>query len=358
MSHKPQTHAADIFCRDLLGKYPEMLKIADVFYRDRANTAKDCPAWCALPTGYIVTAVAGTDDEQILKKVLELTIIHELVAALIWTRNKMVYRFDGTLADTLAAQRLDGGIPSEIFDCLPYPCVYIERNMAIEGHETTGFFAWLDWGVKDNTRLLRLLFPQPNNKSIPFVLPISGGTINDGILELFNNYAISAGRKNYTAKDMRNSPMVQSFIGCINILLYLCSEKPDMPDDTKLRARRSRDTYGNPKRAVAWEVGTRIGAALRKAIKSEAENEALPDNGAVNGSEAENDSATTIGNEAKTDKPPHSSPRPHLRRAHWHSFWTGKRDGAERKLILRWLPPMAVNIDEAELPTVITPVKD
>ena len=47
------------------------------------------------------------------------------------------------------------------------------------------------------------------------------------------------------------------------------------------------------------------------------------------------------------------SPRPHMRRAHYHHFWTGPHDG-ERKLIVRWLPPIPVNWkDDTELPTVI-----
>ena len=133
---------------------------------------------------------------------------------------------------------------------------------------------------------------------------------------------------------MLQSPVTQSLTECVNLLRYLCSEKPDIPDDTELKTHRSRDSYGNPKRAVQWEVGIRIGAALRKAMKADVENEAA-------------------ANEMSR-----SAPRPHMRRAHWHSFWTGKRGGSERKLVLRWLPPIAININGEELPTVVTPVKD
>lgn len=38
-------------------------------------------------------------------------------------------------------------------------------------------------------------------------------------------------------------------------------------------------------------------------------------------------------------------------------YWHGKRDSTDRKLILRWIPPIAVKIDDAELPTVIRPVE-
>jgi hypothetical protein len=49
----------------------------------------------------------------------------------------------------------------------------------------------------------------------------------------------------------------------------------------------------------------------------------------------------------------------HVRRAHWHAFWTGpKASTEERKLILHWLPPIAVNVDDAAavIPT-LHPVK-
>lgn len=59
----------------------------------------------------------------------------------------------------------------------------------------------------------------------------------------------------------------------------------------------------------------------------------------------------------------HRSPRPHYRRAHWHSFWTGPRGKPEeREIILKWLPPIPVGIaeldDETETPVIIHPVKE
>ena len=54
----------------------------------------------------------------------------------------------------------------------------------------------------------------------------------------------------------------------------------------------------------------------------------------------------------------HSGPRPHVRRAHWHSFWTGKVGSEERRLKPRWLPPIPVNLDDPDsIPAVIRPVK-
>ena len=48
----------------------------------------------------------------------------------------------------------------------------------------------------------------------------------------------------------------------------------------------------------------------------------------------------------KHDPAPHARPRPrpHWRRAHWHSYWTGPRDG-ERIARLKWIPPIPVGLD-------------
>ena len=52
----------------------------------------------------------------------------------------------------------------------------------------------------------------------------------------------------------------------------------------------------------------------------------------------------------------HSSPRPHVRAAHWHTFWVGPRSAKfpDRKPIIRWLPPIPIGMDwRRELPTNI-----
>ena len=51
-----------------------------------------------------------------------------------------------------------------------------------------------------------------------------------------------------------------------------------------------------------------------------------------------------------------SGVRPHVRRAHWHGYWYGPREG-ERNFKLKWLPPVAVKIDSVDdLPVVVREV--
>jgi len=75
-----------------------------------------------------------------------------------------------------------------------------------------------------------------------------------------------------------------------------------------------------------WDVGSRIGAELRR--------------------------AATESGESKGGA--HASPRPHVRTARWHHYWTGPRHSTQRKLVLKWLHPMMVMAEKPEgfVPTV------
>ena len=80
---------------------------------------------------------------------------------------------------------------------------------------------------------------------------------------------------------------------------------------------------------MSWDVGFRIGAALRLAQSS-------PDQkGELGG----------------------SGVRPHIRRAHWHGFWHGPREGT-RSFKLKWIPPIPVKVDDLDaIPAAIRKVE-
>lgn len=92
---------------------------------------------------------------------------------------------------------------------------------------------------------------------------------------------------------------------------------------------------------TSWDVGTRLGAALRKAT------------------------AQAASDPGGASEPTGRHVRGHIRRAHWHTFVTGPRkhadgsvvDPSDRPRSLRWLPPLPINLDTYEtLPSVIRPV--
>ena len=104
----------------------------------------------------------------------------------------------------------------------------------------------------------------------------------------------------------------------LNLVLYVCSVNADI---TQAYQPSPSPKKGNPKKrnrksqAFIYDVGFRIGPALG-AVRSQ---KTLPISGAG------------------------SAKAPHVRRAHWHHYWKGPRDG-ERKLILKWISPINVNM--------------
>lgn len=129
MSRKIDIQPADVFCKKIIGRYPNAIELADTFRRDKARFGEDYPDWCDLPAALVTVIITGgATDERTIIRVLEQQPPRsqtDLTAALIWVRGKMIYRYDDTLADVLAAQPLDGKIPPEALNYLPYPCVYI-----------------------------------------------------------------------------------------------------------------------------------------------------------------------------------------------------------------------------------------
>ena len=108
----------------------------------------------------------------------------------------------------------------------------------------------------------------------------------------------------------------------ISIILYLCSETAEYRGGTTI----ARPTHPSPKKTKDgwrlyppdhpkfWSIGERLGQAIREARAA-----------------------------APGDHGERRGPRPHVRRAHWHSFWRGPRvDPVARKIVLKWLPPLAV----------------
>lgn len=110
----------------------------------------------------------------------------------------------------------------------------------------------------------------------------------------------------------------------VNGVAYLCSVNADIvPVYTPNRGVKRNNAK---RRSLAtWsEVGCRIGSELRAYKRYESERKPYQ-GGTV---------------------------RPHMRRAHWHHYWIGPRDG-DRKLVLKWIPPTMVGVGkEIKSPTV------
>jgi hypothetical protein len=120
----------------------------------------------------------------------------------------------------------------------------------------------------------------------------------------------------------------KQFAVAVALTLYVCSDEPDMADIQPPQELVRTKTLP-PGLPSVKTLGIRIGSALRSYRQA---------------SSSDSGDGITRG------------VMPHVRKAHWHRFWTGPRNG-DRKLVIKWLPPIPVNIDKGEIITTIRPVK-
>lgn len=259
----------------------------------------------------------------------------------IWRVTQGIYRFDESLYSELIHTQSSGELPADVLIRLPEWCVYLEApgltyHAVVSGAVPIhGVWARIDLDKNNEPLLVLTLDTDHSTAAMPVTLHLQlSDSVEQSICASLNAYRNEHARQNVVKE---TASWVHPII---NLLLYLCSEAdyagpaPRNPIPTKTKhGYRLFAPHG----ATTWNVGVRMGAALRAAYAAQAQSEG--------------------------DHVRHL--RPHIRRAHWHGFRSGPRfapDGepiptASRRFELRWLPPVPVNIDQEELPSVIRPVK-
>jgi len=325
--------------REIARTYPQAWQIIKACRAGKGKGLPDWPDWCYVPIAAGMAVVSEYHSDKwydVFTRRLTPAIV---TAAAAWRVSQGVYRFDPDLYKSLIEQPLEGNLPCDLLKRLPEWCVYIEVDPSTaprtEKHVMTGFWAHLEYDVKNMREELRFVFFWNGTELLlPVPLHLGNWTLKESIRrvvteaqEMGKQYGIEVSDSVADVADL--APFVQ-------LVLYLCADNVDMPvrpqhPKTRVRLSGQVDVVKEPR---IWTVGERVGAAIRNCRETHAEREES------SGSQRAHET--------------HASPRPHVRRAHWHSFWAGPRDG-ERKLILHWLPPIPVNMDPTagEGPVVI-----
>lgn len=272
-----------------------------------------------------------------------------------WRMTQSIYRYDPALYAALVDTPLTGDIPASVVQRLPEWCVYIETpDMAVATTDgeapLRGVYAWLDHARGAAHDQLVLVLDADGPRLTPTHIPLIG-TLAEACDATLAEWRDAYARGNATRLPRKDwADQVQRTIPPIlSLLLYLCSEspdltrrgKPDVPANPEPKRTRRHGWRVFPASGPSeWDVGVRIGAALRDAYARE----------------------QTGGDAAPTGR----HVRPHVRAAHWHTILSGPRkraDGttipsAERRADLRWMPPITINVDDVgELPATIRRVK-
>jgi len=268
-------------------------------------------------------------DEHILKNLEPLLFI-----AYRFSENKQIFQFSNEIVNALSSTELPENISLSLFEKLPFDCFYLGAGKLFDRHVLKGAYVITQTDFDGTPRGLRLDFvsDRTDRNEIAtgtfiistFVTLGEGKTLSDYMRDLYHllEHEIS-----YSTYDMERTVLYTKHV--LNCLLYLASEKADIE---KAGTKYSGKGFGNskninlsknhPKHCQVNKVGYSVNyiKQLREVRK-----------------------ATESGATGKTVAP-------HIRRAHWHTYWVGKKDGSDRQQVVKWILPTLVNAkDESEL---------
>lgn len=265
-----------------------------------------------------------------------------LAAVLPWSKTQHVYRFDYDFARELVDTPLGEALPMELLLQLPDWCVYVEATGVIppltadtamtpiggyvpSGSQAIGFYAYITPRASSPAKRVvfvddefELVIVEDFGEQLGYlqhVFPLlPNATFNELAATMNTRYPTPFG----TPIDEHSS----SAHAMLSMLLYLVDDSIDLNGKAPPQHPRTAPR-ANPKHPTVWQVGYRVGSALRRAWAT-APSEPL------GGS--------------------HASPRAHMRRGHRHLYWTGEGRKTPR---VRWVAPVAVGAGKI-VPTVRT----
>lgn len=315
-------------------RFPMAWKQVEEMRESKGKSLPDWPAWCFLPIagGLVVVQNHGLQLGPAIA-----TWPAQLAALAGWRHTKGVYSFDEGIYDALWETPIET-IPVEILFLVPEWCLYLETpRRFFMGQPMCGVFVHLEHDANTGRPELRFLF-DVDAPSGPFLIP---GIIHlnyptlDQAIEAVARTTQETGRRHGVSEALLNESLktyqsVKKIAGSvISLFLYVCSQNAEIrslsspnrePGFPKpVRTKRGVRLF-EAERMSVWECGWRTGAGIRAALEAESRE-------------------TAEGGERQ-------SPKPHIRRAHWHHFRVGPR--TDSRLALRWLAPIAVNATTPE----------
>lgn len=260
-----------------------------------------------------------------------------------WRMTQGIYRFDEVIYKSLLSTKKQEKIPTQLLKRLPQWCVYIE---------TQGLFC--DFGFGD-CQLHGVWCQITSIENKDFLM------LFVDIDEAYSDYSLppsvcidishkEIGTAINVIKDQKiNDALIKKterwIVPVFNLLLYLCSEEPDLANKNKPLNPENPEPKKTkkgwrifPRHGIQmWDVGTRLAQSISSFYQQSSESE-----------------ATGL------------KVRPHVRNAHWRTVLFGKmkdakgnkikKENRQRKLI--WIPPSFINVNKIdELPAVIRKIE-
>jgi len=318
--------------------YPGLWQVAEKLRSQRGKQLPQWESWCYLPmAGATAIVTQGRDWQHFpLSDMVRLSRDISIVSALCaWRATQGIYRFQPNLYQAVRDTPLHGQLPTSLLYRLPEWCVYIETpGEGQPPNHILGFFAFLEDDMNHpGHHELRFVLDY-GTLLLPYGLHLDAATLPDAVASFLSEAARNAATLLPPEMCRAFSPdenLTAFMARLVSLVLYLCADDRELRDGSGSNRQPGRPkpvrTKKGPKlfppdRPTTWEVGYRIGAALQKAAATRSRAQ---------------ETASQTGR---------SSPIPHIRRAHWHSYWVGKRSAEERRLALKWLAPILVGAKE------------
>lgn len=287
--------------------------------RARQTEHDRIPDWCLFPRLWVQANFGGpevSDDPSIMSPDTALATAATALAN--WRPGRGTYIFDADLAELIDASVGAEDIPNEVFMRLPEFGMFVSCVAPNGG--CPGAFVWLDIiSLENPTPVLYLGIwrkPEENPHSLiePIPIPLAGASA-------FKSYQAV-----HTPNPLVDFNIDEYIRRVLLRLAYLTTPEPDIRGRLPCRMPRrvTPKRWQKPRQTPTevWEVGYRIAREIRAARETE--------HGQGGG----------------------GLKRPHLRRAHWHTYRVGK---GRQETELKFLLPIIVGGSTDSAPVVIRP---
>ena len=319
----PQISVPNQFLNFFSAKVPGVWKTVDYYRYMRGKLEEDWDQCVFMPTsGWDLAMEKLIPKSPVEAKAFAAKNLQVIGA---WRPTQDILRFDDDFYNMLTKTPVTGKLPVEIIRRIPAWALYFEtRNLVVEGGSYDGFFAGLDQSNDREQLILRLHFvAMEKMRILSFILPLGDWSVEEAVSRTNEQQRSAMKRLNMEMTGEYTRVADQGLHAALNLLLYVCSYGLDedrayefgsgIRYPQPVRIKRGNWRLFPPPKPVIHKLGNEIGEEARKYNK-------------------------------RTCAPrPHGSPRPHIRRAHWHGYWRGPlNDQNSRKFSLKWLPPFMV----------------
>lgn len=306
--------------RALAADYPHVWRQCESFYAMRGKDGLPIwPRWVFLPMGAAYAIASGGGSNRVpVSRAFDIARIHHLAA---WRLTQGIYRFPADVFTAVAETEMgETPVPTDVLLRLPEWCVYLDFEGRLPGWH--GVYVALEWDSNNGSRELRLLFDQEAEQLIPLALIlIPDGSLWDALEAMIESGMRQMAKTPPPAKKeaeevIADLPGLPPVVTAVNLALLLCAEQPAERKPEEFHPKpvtvKGSLRFFPPAKPTIYPVGEKIAERLQAA-----------------------EATIRVTGDRQTI-------RPHIRRAHWHGYWHGPREG-ERRFVLQWLPPMVVS---------------